>query len=231
MPAEITERKLRGRTLDVSTIILHGNREQDVVSFHVCEVEPFGALRLFAKRAEALDRVEPGSVRQTLSELQDGTRRAPETLMEIVTRPTPALSGAFTRVSDAFSIDVLAVAIRCLVRFRQMQHNAHRNPGHDPWGDSLRFFLTGGGARSPFYRSLLAGGPLEQRLATNYTRWHPEQVRRRSARQGLRLESFPVPDRLQNFPQTMHAEFDRLSVAYGLAFGGENLMRITTNVR
>jgi len=33
---------------------------------------------------------------------------------------------------------------------------------------------------------------------------------------------------LQNFTKFIRSDFDRLSVAYGLAFGGENLMKITS---
>jgi hypothetical protein len=49
-------------TLDVSTAILHGNDEEDVMSFHFCEVGPFGALKLLEARMAALEAVAPGSV-------------------------------------------------------------------------------------------------------------------------------------------------------------------------
>jgi hypothetical protein len=220
-------------TLDVSTLILHGDNERDVVSFHVCEVVQLGVLRLLEKRLMALQSIDPSCVRCSLAEFQGGTRATPEKLMELVPHPSPELATAFSRTSEEFSLEMMSVALRCLVRFRQRQRATHRNPGFDPWGPTLRFFLTGGGCRSPFYRSQLAEGPLEARLAANYTRWETEAARRRSLGQGLRLDSFPVPPRLLSFPSVLRADFDRLSVAYGLALGGGpdgdsgNLMKIT----
>jgi hypothetical protein len=215
-------------TLDVSTIILHGDQEQDIVSFHFCEVEDLGVLRLYEKRAHELEKVEGGCVNYPLEHFQDGSRPVPETLQDLVRRASPALDTAFRCVSIEFAESVVGVAVRCLARFRQSQRRAHVNPAFEPWGRNLRFFLTGGGSRSPFYRSQLANGPLEDKLASFFTCWEVERSRRRQVREGLLIEPLPLPENLRDFPQALHPHFDRLSVAYGLAFGGQNLMQITS---
>jgi hypothetical protein len=214
-------------TLDVSTIILHGDQEQDIVSFHFCEVQELGVLRLYDKRVRALEAISPGSTKYTLEYFQDGSRPVPESFREMVHAAAPALERAFCRVTGEFAEDILGVVLRCLIRFRRSQREVHSNRGFEPWGRNLRFFLTGGGCRSRFYKAQLVEGPLEDRLAGNFTRWHPDRSRRLSAREGLLLERFPLPPNLINFPKALQTDFDRLSVAYGLAFGGENLMKVT----
>jgi len=214
-------------TLDVSTIILHGDHEQDIVSFHFCEVQELGVLRLYHKRVRALEEISPGSTKYPLEYFQDGSRPVPENAREMVETVSRPLESAFQRASSEFAEDIIGVVLRCLVRFRMSQRQVHSNPGFDPWGRYLRFFLTGGGCRSRFYWAQLADGPLEDRLAGNFTRWHPDRSRRLSAREGLLLERLPLPRNLENFPKALQSDFDRLSVAYGLAFGGDNLMKIT----
>jgi hypothetical protein len=217
-------------TLDVSTIILHGNAEQDVVSFHFCEVELLGALRLCAARADALSAIDPRCLKFPLEHFQDGSRPVPDALGEMVERSSPRLEKAFQSVSSDFADRVIRAALICLTQFRCSQKEIHQSKNFDPWGSNLRFFLTGGGSRSLFYRRALADGPLEQALAP-FTRWHREAKQRKKDRQGLVLEPLPLPAKLENFPSALRAEFDRLSVAYGLAYGGENLSRVTSSVR
>lgn len=213
-------------TLDVSTIILHGDRSQDVVSFHFCDVQNFGALRLFMARAAALEAVHRGCVRHKLDELDDGSEPLPERCGEFVHHRTADMDRAFIRSSEHFAKEMLDMAFACLGRFRQSQRELLQNRQHDPWGKHLVFFLTGGGSRSKFYQEYLANGFLEERLI-GITRWHPEARRRKSLGEGLKLQKLPVPSDLKNFPRNLHSEFDRLSVAYGLAFGGRNLMKVT----
>lgn len=218
-------------TLDVSTIILHASNEEDVVSFHVCEVESLGALRLFQERSNALTEIQPGSVAEKLEDFQDGLRPIPDTLEAMLSRNSrrsQALAEAFASVSNDFASEVVRIPMSCLSRFKNVQQEAHENgTAFDPWGKTLRYFLTGGGSRSAFYRrQIAADGPLEHEFA-RITRWHHERERRKAARQGLLLEEMPRPDNLKNFPPSLAIHFDRLSVAYGLAYGGQNLMRVT----
>ena len=214
-------------TLDVSTIILHGNRDQDIVSFHFCDVQDLGVLRLYERRMKELENISNGCTKFAIEHFQDGSRPIPENVTDLVHRSNPSVEKAFNQVSQLFSKEILDVAHGCLGRFRKSQRDANSNRNYDPWGNSLRFFLTGGGCRSSFYKWYLADGPLEKRLL-NITRWHPEENRRRTQNEGLLLESLPAPDNLQNFTKFIRSDFDRLSVAYGLAFGGENLMKITS---
>lgn len=221
-------------TLDVSTIILHSNHEQDVVSFHVCEVVPLGVLRLYEHRRNELERIVNGCTEYSLEHFQDGSRPVPERIQDLIRNPSPALRKAYAKVSADFAEKVITVAWCCLARFRACQRQAHAGGVFDPWGNNLRFFLTGGGGRSMFYSTHLADGPLEDRIVPNFTMWHPERSRRRARNEGLLLERLPVPGNLENFPTTLHSDFDRLSVAYGLSLGdgeGGNLMQITAATR
>ncbi len=213
-------------TMDVSTLIVHGNAELDVVSFHVCEVKPLGALRLLEQRIAALRSLPEITLKVELLDFQDTLRPAPECLSDIVSTNGKAAEEAFEISTGLFADGVIDSALSCLSRFRKIQREVHTGANFDPWGRNLRFFLTGGGSRSEFYRHHLAAGPLEQRLAP-YTRWNLEADRRRQHDQGFRVERLPVPEKFHNFPDHLHPEFDRLSVAHGLAFGGPNLMKIT----
>lgn len=218
-------------TLDVSTIILHSADEQDIVSFHFCEVEDLGVLRLYQARCEALEKVQRGIVQNPIDSMKDASRAVPERLDQIIKKPTPRLVAAYDGASSKFHLDVLTVTMGCLTRFRMAQKKANINPGFQPWGKRhLRFFLTGGGSRSPFYiRCLVYRDGLEQRVANAFDCWELQEYRRKQLDQGFRIERLPVPSNLINFPQQLNPDFDRISVAYGLAYGDKNLMQITSN--
>lgn len=218
-------------TLDVSTIILHSGADQEVCSFHFCEVARFGTVPLLEARVEALNAVIPNCSTFSLEAVQDGVSAAPEDLSALLVpgeRKSPRLANAFDSVSTTFAESMLQVALRCLTQFKVRQRDAHSNPCFNPWPGHLRFFLTGGGSRSAFYRKHLAEGPLENKLV-RYTRWHEDPERRARNAEGLRLESLPLPNDLEGFPESLKHDFDRLSVAHGLAYGGENLMRVTAS--
>jgi hypothetical protein len=213
-------------TMDVSTLIVHGNAQQDVVSFHVCEVKPLGALRLLDRQIAALRPLPGIRLKVELLDFQDTLRPVPERLSDIAENTSGAARRSFDQTSEGFAEEVIRSALSCLTRFRMRQREAHTNANYDPWEANLRFFLTGGGARSAFFRHHLVGGPLEQNLAP-FTRWHREAQRRLQHGQGFRVERLPLPGKLLHFPKNLHPEFDRISVAHGLAFGGPNLMKIT----
>lgn len=217
-------------TLDVSTIIIHSIDEQDIVSFHFCEVEDLGILRLYQSRCQALENVQCGIVQTPLDFLKDASKAVPENLDQIVKTPTSRLVDAFNSTSNQFHQDVLVVTMRCLTKFRKAQKKNHINPAFEPWGRNLRFFLTGGGSRSMFYSKCLRDrNGLEQRVANAFTCWDQEESRRKNLNQGFRIERIPVPSNLHNFDQTLHNDFDRISVAYGLAYGDRNLMAVSSN--
>ena len=218
-------------TLDVSTLIIHPANDEEVVSFHVCDVKPLGVLRLYQARADALNGIGGNRTARSLEAYQDGCTVVPDTTGEMLDPahglPTPTLKRAFNEATEHFAEQVLGTVLPCLTRFRTLQRSAHHNTGFDPWPRHLRFFLTGGGGRAEFYREQLVDGPLEEQLV-RFTRWHHDPSQRRANGQGLRLESMPVPRNLLGFPASLTAHFDRLSVAYGLAQGAENLMRLTS---
>jgi len=213
-------------TLDVSTIILHENGGERVVSFHVCDVKNLGALRLYEQRLQSLNLSKGQRAARSVSRYQNGFSETPEDLERIVSEPTREQREEFERVSAEFGENVLSQILGCLVRFRRDLKESRDKRGNDPWGDNLRFFLTGGGGRSLFYRKRVAGGRLEEDLIP-FTRWHRTRDQRENFGQGLRAEVFPVPADLRNFPVALHGDFDRISVAYGLAFGRDNLMQVT----
>lgn len=218
-------------TLDVSTAILHGNMNEDVFSFHVCEVKPLGALKLLEARLSAIEQVAPGLVQKRLEDYQSGTVPIPESVPEITGRKrgNQASVKAFEEASRDFAEDAMRLAIACAFRFRRLQRDSHANASFDPWPGQLRFFFTGGGSRLAFYRRLFVEGPFEQELF-RYTRWKEAPEDRRRDGQGLRREPLPAPVDLQGLPAELASDFDRLSVAHGLAYGRENLMKITTSV-
>lgn len=218
-------------TLDVSTIILHTGADQEVCSFHFCEVARFGTVPLVEARVSALNAVIPNCSAFNMDAVQDGISAAPEEMPAMLRpgeRKSPRLTKAFDEASTTFADEMLRVALRCLTQFRVRQRDAHANPGFDPWPGQLRFFLTGGGSRSAFYQKHFVGGPLETSLL-RFTRWHDDPQRRRGNGQGLRLEPLPLPNDLEGFPESLKNDFDRLSVAHGLAYGGENLMHVTAS--
>jgi hypothetical protein len=219
-------------TLDVSTLILHNDLSEDVVSFHFCEVAPLGAMKLLQARMEALNKALPGSVRLELGDFQSGTKPTPETAASIlnsgksVTRP---MAIAFEMESARFADESVRVALSCASRFRQLQRQRHDRPTFDPWPRQLRFFFTGGGSRMSFFRNHFIDGIFEQELS-RYTLWKDTQSQRRLFSQGLKLEQLPVPADLIGLPAQLTRDFDRFSVAHGLAYGSDNLMKITTSV-
>lgn len=219
-------------TLDVSTAILHGNDDEDVVSFHFCEVGPYGAMKLLEARMAALDAVQPGAVQIRLDDYQSGIAPTPESAALILGRRGPVsrkFSNAFEAVSQEFAEKAIGLGLSCATRFRKLQRDVHANRSFEPWPGHVRFFFTGGGSRLGFYRHHFIEGPFEQTL-TRFTRWRETPRDRRLNQQGLRLEPLPVPPDLQGLPDEIAVDFDRLSVAHGLAYGSENLMKITASV-
>jgi len=219
-------------TLDVSTIILHGNDDEDVVSFHFCEVGPFGAMKLLEARMAALEAVESRAVQIRLEDFQSGNKPTPETPGEILGRKGQVgmpFKRAFDDATTKFSDDAIWLAVGCARDFRLDQRRVHVNSGFDPWPGRLRFFFTGGGSRARFFRQHFIEGPFEQTLV-GFTRWERNAADRRLKQQGLRLEPLPTPEDLQGLPKELMIDFDRLSVAHGLAYGGENLMKLTASI-
>jgi hypothetical protein len=212
-------------TLDVSTLILGQAENQDLVSFQVCRVNDLGALRLLQRRIETLNAQFPNRLHTRLADFQDGARALPDSVGELVSNPSPGMHEAFQSAGKSFSEDVLGTILGCLVGFRQRLKSCHANSGFDPFGQNLRIMLTGGGSRAQFFRNRVLDGPLEREL-TRYTRWATDPGQRQSLGQGLLVEPLPMPRDLQNLPAALRQDFDRLSVAYGLAFGGRNLMEV-----
>lgn len=211
-------------TLDVSTLILGRTASEDLVSFQVCKVDQLGALRLHQRRLEALEAVAPGAVGRELGDFQDGTAALPETLEEVVQDPSADLRQAYEATSQGFGEQVLETVVGCFARFRKRLRDCHQLSGFDPIGKNVRLMVTGGGSRAAFYQRLF-NHALDLHLL-RYSRWEVDATRRSALGQGVLREVLPVPHDIQNFPEALHADFDRLSVAYGLALGRRNLMRV-----
>jgi hypothetical protein len=85
-------------TLDVSTIILHENGGERVVSFHVCDVKNLGALRLYEQRLQSLNLSKGQRAARSVSRYQNGFSETPEDLERIVSEPTREQREEFERV-------------------------------------------------------------------------------------------------------------------------------------
>ena len=218
-------------TLDVSTLILHEDLGDQVLSFHCCDVRDLGILRYYARIVSSLNEYCPGSSIYPMEYYQDGLRAIPEQLEKIAHFVNPSIKATFANAKEGFRMDVLNQALGSLWKFRSRLKAANANQSQDPWGKSLRVFLTGGGSRSRFFMDCL-GTELEQEIAKRARCWDDNPARRKRLGQGFRIEQMPIPSSsvFPGFPQHLKRDFDRLSVAYGLAFGGQNLMRITSTV-
>jgi hypothetical protein len=211
-------------TLDVSTLILSLTATEDLVSFQVCKVEELGALRLHQRRLEAVEAIDPGAVGRALGDFQDGTAALPEVLEGMVQQPTPCLRRAFDNATECFAERVLETIVGCFATFRKRLRDGHQSSGFDPIGRNVRLMVTGGGSRAAFYQRLFQEGLGAELL--RYNRWEVDPARRTALGQGVLQEVLPIPYDIQNFPEALRADFDRLSVAYGLALGRRNLMRV-----
>lgn len=215
-------------TLDVSTLIIHRVSHADRCSFHVCDVKPLGALHLFRERmaklrshGDELLRAEDPSFRDGLSPLPD---KLVDFLRDRVGAP-PAARQDFSEVSEDFSLRCRRACLGVLAAFRQSQKEIHADAAYDPWPTALRCIRAGGGSRMEFFRTELSAR-LEEDM-TPFTTWHSDERERRRNGQGLRFIPLPPPDDLQTDDPVVSQEFDRLSVAHGLAYGLDNLMEVT----
>lgn len=220
-------------TLDVSTLILHDQEHQDICSFHFCGMEPLGAFRLFAYRCEALQAKWPALALSSEPHLSGGFAKLPDTVKEHLqpgVTADDAIYRVFCKAGREFADKCRHACFSRLVQFRNSLRRAHHNPDFDPWPNKLPFILAGGGSRMDFYRDALYD-PLEQRLAQNYSRhWHISPQGRAANGQGFEPVKFPVPAGFEIDP-SLEGDFDRLSVAHGLAYGADDLMRITTSIQ
>ncbi|MCC6354939.1 MAG: hypothetical protein IT577_13705 [Verrucomicrobiae bacterium] len=63
-----------------------------------------------------------------------------------------------------------------------------------------------------------------------FTRWHTDGLERQRLGQGLEFVPLPTPEDLRADDPVVRDQFDRISVAHGLASGIENLMDVTAGV-
>lgn len=215
-------------TLDVSTLILHTAEGDDVCSFHFCEVALMGAYRLFQHRIRELTGVIPGQVRDASPADCDPSIPIPNRLADYLlpnASVAPHVKSAFQKINEEFAAACRSVCLRNIVAFKSACQEVHANGrAYNPFRKNLPFILSGGGSRLDFYHQVLGDG-FEQSLVP-YTPWELDSSRRTSLGQGLRRITFDLPRNFVSSGVTLQ-DFDRLSVAYGLAYGAENLMRIT----
>lgn len=218
-------------TLDISTLIIHRQGLSDRCSFHFCAVHPLGALRLFHSRRSHLERHWNGGLRQFDACLEDGLLPPPDSLDEFLANvgaPPPEIRGGFAEVSWDFGERCRHAILQVLAPFRRSLRDAHSDPGHDPWPTTLRCIRSGGGSRVPFFQDAL-GSRLEEAMVP-FTRWHTDGLERQRLGQGLEFVPLPTPEDLRADDPVVRDQFDRISVAHGLASGIENLMDVTAGV-
>lgn len=217
-------------TLDISTLIIHSQQQEEVCSFHFCDVQPLGAFHLMDRRLEALRSRWELLLRDDIKRFYDGTQHVPGHLRAFLKTDGPAPAGmqkSFVEASETFGADCRRACMAQLTRFKDSQKRIHATHRH-PWRETLPFLLSGGGSRLVFYSDVL-GEPLEQELSF-FTPWSREATQRKRAGHGFEAVHFPMPEDLDDEAQLIRADFDRISVAHGLAYGAENLMKITTTI-
>ncbi len=214
-------------TLDVSTVILHSAGGGDVCSFHFCEVALRGAYRLFQHRVKAVARVLPGQARDGSLAALDPSTPIPNRLTDyLLTNGAvpPHVRLAFQQAEEEFAEGCRSICRNNIVAFKNACQAVHANGRqYNPFRKNLPFILSGGGSRLDFYQEVLGDG-FEQSLIP-YTPWEQESSRRSALDQGLKRIAFDLPRNFVSSGVTLQ-DFDRLSVAYGLAYGADNLMRM-----
>lgn len=215
-------------TLDVSTLIIHRVNHADRCTFHFCDVKPLGALHLYRERRSRLRSHGVDLLRTEDPSFRDGLSPLPEELADFLkdgVGATPVVRRDFNEVSEDFSLRCRRACLGVLAAFRQSQREIHADAAYDPWPTALRCIRAGGGSRMEFFRTELSTR-LEEDLIP-FTKWHPDERERRRNGQGLAFTPLPMPDDLQTEDTVVSQEFDRLSVAHGLAYGADNLMEVT----
>lgn len=216
-------------TLDISTLIIHRAEDQEICSFHFCEVAPLGAFRLYREVYDALSRIAPDSLKPSRSSSEDLAWHVPDSLHDYLhpgAVQTPSLRSFFHQTRSSFAGRCLDVCQSNFSLFKRSIDEPARLENRRPrvFREHVNFILSGGGSRSPFYREIFPDS-LEKRLL-NLTSWAQQRYQRQALNQGLCRIHFTPPT---NFlADDVGAEdFDRLSAAHGLSLGSETLMKIT----
>lgn len=220
-------------TLDVATLILHEREHAQFCSFHFRRVERLGAWRLFLARLEAIKMAGANETTLNILLRYEPSQPSPNSFEDFLPAGNQHFREVFRGTSESFAQDCLSCAHDTVRRFRLRLRAAHETAGFDPFahkdGNYLPTAMTGGGARLDFYRTNLLTR-LEEKLVP-YTQWNESAHERNRHKQGLKPVPFPVPDGL-NAPMSktvLQANFDRFSVADGLARPKDDLMRLTDN--
>jgi hypothetical protein len=193
--------------MDISTLRIGGNATSARCTLHICKVAPLGVHYLFLARHG----IQPGASLTTdiLSKIphDDG--------LNVVSRK--GLPGSPLEFVARCRESILPV----VAQYRRRLKDAHQSKAFRPWVDGLPYVLSGGGHRDPFYQEILKTR-LEQWLETVVSEWSDGQSAGRRRR--LVHQSFPVPRSFA--PKVLLSDFDRFSVAHGLALGPDGLMEM-----
>lgn len=217
-------------TVDISTLILHGTTEGQVCSFHFCCVEPLGAYYLYSKRFKVLKAYEDVRILNKGPSEHNPMDIVPDELEDFYIENAeinPEAKEQFYTTSNKFRDCCVNSALAELAQFRKAQRDHHESNAFDPWPNRLPLILSGGGSRLTFYKELFKT-KLEEKLIP-FTRWDPNIEERKRQNKGLEVTSMPKPIDLQT-AEELDDDFDRLSVAHGLAYGVENLPSITISM-
>lgn len=193
-------------TMDISTIRVGGDATRGRCIIHCSEVAPLGVhyLQLARKGEWSATGIAPEAL-ESLPE-DDGVHAIK--------------AGRRSEVPAAFIERCKQSILPTVTRYRLKLRRAHESEAFRPWSSGLPFVLSGGGRRDQFYQHLLQHD-LEKWLTTVVSEWDSAFCERRK---GLNVQRFPEPRSFA--PRSLLPDFDRFSVAHGLALGVDGLMEM-----
>lgn len=200
-------------TLDVSTFVLHGEREQQY-AFLLTEVKRLGAFELHLKRLQKISELLIHTPyltqwQQRFSELEDATLPVPNTLQEYGSLLPASESERILKELSQFD-EKLNNEISYVVCKIVSETKKRRDPLSSRWRDGLPVFICGGGSILKFYRDAITES--EDRMKTIGCAC-------------FKAFDLPQPEGLQA-KGLDPSNFHRIAVAYGLSYPFEDIGKI-----
>jgi hypothetical protein len=218
-------------TLDISTLILHHRDQEEVCSFQFCEVLQLGAFRLYQHLHESLACVSPHAVDALVSIGSDQNWQVPESASEYLQASsvvTLSMKNAFHLARESFADKCLENALSNFSDFKRYLDEPFREVGQRPpaFRKNVNIILSGGGSRAVFYRKLFPERLEETVVKSGLTLWNMDHKQRKIHGEGFHSRHLMKPEKFI-VDGVESDDFDRLSVAHGLALSSETLLQIT----